>query len=83
MKILPSTLRPILIAVACASITACADRPPRSPEVDYRSEPPAAPRDANSPSDPSDQRLIIQSGEGERLNLPWFIRDTQDWINSN
>lgn len=80
MKILSSTLRPILIAVACASIAACADRPPRSPEVDYRSEPSAAPRDADSPSD---QRLIIQSGEGERLNLPWFIRDTQDWINSN
>lgn len=30
-----------------------------------------------------DQRLSIQSGEGEKLNLPWFIQDTQDWINRN
>jgi len=27
--------------------------------------------------------LTIQSGEGEKLNLPWFIQDTQDWINTN
>lgn len=76
------TLRPILAVITCASITACADSPPRQTDLDYRSRPAPAARNADSGADSSGQRLTIQSGEGERLNLPWFIRDTQDWVNS-
>ncbi|ARP94970.1 hypothetical protein [Bordetella genomosp. 13] len=83
MTAFPPPLRPILAVIACASITACADSPPRQTDLDYRSRPAPAARNANSDADSSGQRLTIQSGEGERLNLPWFIRDTQDWINSN
>ncbi|WP_082308206.1 MULTISPECIES: hypothetical protein [unclassified Achromobacter] len=84
MKILRSALRPALVAAACASIAACADNPPRQTDMDYRSRPPSPTvRDTNSRPGSPGQRLTIQSGEGERLNLPWFIQDTQDWINSN
>ena len=81
MKTLRRALRPVLAAITVATLTACADTPPRRADMDYRSRPsPAAQRPDNAPAS-SDQRLTIQSGEGERLNLPWFIRDTQDLIN--
>ncbi|WP_459616704.1 hypothetical protein [Bordetella sp. 2513F-2] len=83
MKTFRSALPLVLVAVACASIAACADNPPRTTDLDYRSPPPSATHGASGAPGSSGQRLIIKSGEGERLNLPWFIRDTQDWINSN
>ncbi|MGH8818159.1 hypothetical protein [Achromobacter pestifer] len=83
MKTLCSALRPILVAIACASITACAESPPRQTDMDYRSRPSSTKQGTNGAPGSSDQNLTIQSGEGERLNLPWFIRDTQEWINSN
>lgn len=79
MKTHPAS-RLLLAAIACASLTACADQRPRQSNVDYRSPSPSAQQ--RSP-DSSGQRLTIQSGEGERLNLPWFIQDTQDWVNSH
>lgn len=51
--------------------------------MDYRSRPSSTTQRANATPGSSDQRLTIQSGEGEKLNLPWFVRDTQEWINSN
>ncbi|HEY9274388.1 hypothetical protein [Achromobacter sp.] len=83
MKILRPALRLVLAAVACALIAACADKPPQQTELDYRSRSPSTGQGKNTPPGSSDQRLTIQSGEGERLNLPWFIRDSQEWINSN
>ncbi|MFJ1299223.1 hypothetical protein ACILG0_04600 [Pseudomonadota bacterium AL_CKDN230030165-1A_HGKHYDSX7] len=81
MKTHPPALRLFLVAIACASITACAaQRPRQSSSVDYRSPSPSAQQ--RSPES-SGQRLTIQSGEGEKLNLPWFIQDTQDWVNSH
>lgn len=68
-----------LVLVAGAALSACAPTSSRQPEPDYRSRPgPGAPGEA-APS--GGQRLTIQAGEGETLNLPWFIRDTQHWIN--
>lgn len=75
-------LRLALAAVACASITACADRPSRQADLDYHSRAPSTARGATT-SDSSNQRLTIQSGAGERLNLPWFVQDAQDLVNSN
>jgi len=83
MKTLRPALRPVLVAIACASIAACADPPPRQTNMDYRSRPPSAAQGANGPAGSSEPRLTIQSGEGERLNLPWFIQDAQDWVNRN
>ncbi len=83
MKTLCSVVRPILVAAACASIAACADNPPRQTDMDYRSRPSSTTQGAKGTPGSSGQRLTIQSGEGERLNLPWFIDDTKDWINSN
>jgi len=83
MTLIRLAMRPVLIAIACGAIVGCADSPSRQSDMDYRSEPTPTMRDANSTSGSSGQRLIIQSGEGERLNLPWFIQDTQDWVNSN
>lgn len=82
MKTLRSVLRPVLAAAACAAIAACADNPPRQTDLDYRSRPSASTQGVSSPPGSSGQRLTIQSGEGEKLHLPWFIQDTQDWVNS-
>ncbi|WP_248293265.1 hypothetical protein [Achromobacter sp. Bel] len=83
MNTLRSILRPVLIAVACASMAACADNPPKQTDMDYRSRSSSTTQGAQGTPGSSGQRLTIQSGEGERLNLPWFVQDTQDWINSN
>lgn len=86
MKITRLALRLALAMAACVSITACAGSQPQSTDMDYKSRPPSSAQGKSSnPGTPgsSGQRLTIQSGEGERLNLPWFIQDTQDWINSN
>ena len=80
MKTLSWAVRPVLLAAVCASLAACANEPPRQTTMDYRSPPPSA---ARGPNDASGQRLTIKAGEGEKLNLPWFVRDTQEWINSN
>ncbi len=80
MQTLRSTLRLVFVAAACASIAACASKPPQQTDLEYRSRPVSGTQGAPGSSD---QRLTIQSGEGERLNLPWFIQDTQDWINRN
>ena len=50
--------------------------------MDYRSRPVPTAQGPNSTSGAGDRRLTIQAGEGEKLNLPWFVRDTQDWVNS-
>ena len=83
MNTLRLALRPVLAAVACASIAACADNPPQQTNMDYRSRPPSSAQGATSAPGSSGQRLTIQSGEGEKLILPWFIQDTQDWVNRN
>ena len=74
--------RVALIAAATASITACAAGPSSQADLDYRHRPPTPSQVADTPEDGSDQRLILKSGEGEQLNVPWFIRDAQDWINT-
>lgn len=86
MKTLRSVLRPALAAIAaiaCVSVSACANQPPRQTNMDYRSEPTTVTQGSHGTSRTPEPRLIIKSGEGERLNLPWFIQDTQNWINSN
>lgn len=83
MKTLRLPLRFVLVAVACASISACAANPPQQADLDYRTRPLFTSQGADGTAGPSGQRLAIQAGEGETLYLPWFIRDTQDWINSN
>ncbi|AZY48196.1 hypothetical protein [Bordetella avium] len=79
MKAIPSALRSALILAACASLAACAHTPRN--DLNYQSRP--APTAADKAPDAQAPRLTIQSGEGERLNLPWFIRGTQDWVNSH
>ncbi|WP_313622421.1 hypothetical protein [Achromobacter sp.] len=82
MKTLYTALRLVLVSAAVASIAACADQPSRqSDNVDYRSRPLDTPAGSSSNANPSGERLTIQSGEGERLNLPWFIEGAQDWVN--
>lgn len=83
MKTQRSALRPALAALACVSIAACAQKPPQQTDLEYQSRQTSAARKPTSAPGASDQRLTIQSGEGEKLNLPWFIQDTQDWVNSN
>jgi len=82
MKIHHAALRLLLAGAAIAALAACAETPqqPRN-NVDYRSRPLDSPAGSNNNADPSGQRLTIQSGEGERLNLPWFIEGAQDWVN--
>ena len=81
MKILHSTTRSALAVAACLSIVACSSNPPapQSSEMDYRTR--SLPGKATGIGSDSGQRLTIQAGEGEKLNLPWFIKDSQDWVN--
>ncbi len=83
MKTLYAALRLALATAALASIAACADTSPRQADMDYRSRPldSPSPPSANGNPNSTGQRLTIQSGEGERLNLPWFIEGAQDWVN--
>ncbi|WP_454668757.1 hypothetical protein [Achromobacter kerstersii] len=83
MRIFRLALRSVLAAVACASIAACANNPPQQTDMEYRTRSSEKAKPAASAPGSSGQRLTIQSGEGEKLNLPWFIQDTQNWINSN
>lgn len=82
MKNFRSALQLVLAVVACTSIVACAGNGARQADLDYRSQASPTAQDANNTLRSSGQRLTIESGEGEKLNLPWFIRDTQRWINS-
>ena len=72
----------LLLAITCALLASCASRPSPPPEpqvqrpMDYTTAP-----EVNTAPGASSRRLTIQSGEGERLNLPWFIRDAQNWVN--
>ncbi|WP_312429439.1 hypothetical protein [Achromobacter sp.] len=82
MKTRHAALRLILAGAAIASLAACADTPQQPRDtVDYRSRPLDSPTGSSTNANPSGQRLTIQSGEGERLNLPWFIEGAQDWVN--
>ncbi|WP_082852819.1 hypothetical protein [Bordetella ansorpii] len=85
MKTLRSVLlRPVLAMVACASITACTSTPPRqTTDIDYRSRSSSTAQGPDNAPGSSRPRLTIQSGEGERLNLPWFVRQAQDQVNRN
>ncbi|TFL09368.1 hypothetical protein CSC67_19580 [Pusillimonas caeni] len=82
MKNFRSALQLVLAVVACTSIVACAGNGPRQADLDYRSQSSPTAQSTNNTLRSSGQRLTIESGEGEKLNLPWFIRDTQRWINS-
>ncbi|WP_026639181.1 hypothetical protein [Bordetella petrii] len=84
MRMPRSVLQPLVAALACACLAACADSPPRQTDIDYRSRPArGTPAPDGTAQGASQQRLTIQSGEGEKLNLPWFIRDAQDWVNTH
>lgn len=83
MKTLRLVLRPILVAVGCATIAACTNSPTRQSDLDYQSRPSPRTQSADANPDASDRRLTIRTGSGAKLNLPWFVRDTQDLINSN
>ncbi|MDH0093931.1 hypothetical protein N7373_21005 [Achromobacter mucicolens] len=81
MKLHHAALRLLLTGAAIASLAACADTPQQRTDLDYRSHTLNSPGGSNANGNPSGQRLTIQSGEGERLNLPWFIEGAQDWVN--
>ena len=84
MKNLRSVSCLALAAIASCGLAGCADSPARGDNLDYHSRPTSPPQTVTAypVDDPPTQRLTIQSGEGERLNLPWFIKDTQNWINT-
>lgn len=68
-----------LVLMAGTVLAACAPASSRQPEPDYRSR--SGPGAQGEAVSSGEQRLSIQAGEGETLNLPWFIRDTQHWVN--
>jgi len=84
MKNLRSISCLALAALASYGLAGCADNTGPRNNFDYHSRPTSPPQTVTAypVDDPPSQRLTIQSGEGERLNLPWFIQDTQNWINS-
>jgi hypothetical protein len=83
MNILHLTRRLVGVAAVCASLAACVNNPPRQSERDLPGQPSPTTSGATRSPGLSEERLTIQSGEGEKLNLPWFVRDSQEWINSH
>jgi hypothetical protein len=80
MKTLRSAVPTVLLFALCASVASCADVPPKR----YGSQAqgaPAATQEASNDSSAPKPALTIQAGEGEKLNLPWFVRDVTDWVN--
>ncbi|WP_427183508.1 hypothetical protein ACL598_16715 [Bordetella bronchialis] len=72
---------PVLFAALCALLSGCAHPPPADPGPPvYSAAPESSGTGSVAPSGPR-PALTIQSGEGEKLNLPWFVRDATDWIN--
>ncbi|OZI59991.1 hypothetical protein CAL28_10955 [Bordetella genomosp. 11] len=81
MKHLRSVLSLVFLSAFCVSTASCADVPSRRYGTQDSGVPaPASPQAESVPGAPP---LTIQSGEGEKLNLPWFVRDIQDWVNQD
>ncbi|RXN87842.1 hypothetical protein C7R54_14720 [Achromobacter aloeverae] len=77
-----SASRLVLLAIVCASFSACADTPSGRAGPAAPGEPDYVTRPVPNPSASSDQRLTIRAGEAEKLRLPWFIQDAKDWVNT-
>ncbi|CAM3702988.1 Lipoprotein [Bordetella sputigena] len=81
MKNLSPALSFVLAASLCATLAGCANTPSRG----YSSQAPAAAPASAQPSytdrGASKPALTIQAGEGEKLNLPWFVQDIQGAVN--
>lgn len=71
----------ILLAALCVSLASCSTPPSTSPGIEAPPPPDYVSTPGNTTPATSNPRLTIESGEGEPLNLPWFVRDTQDAIN--
>lgn len=83
MKTLGSTLQLVVLVALCASVASCASAGSRQASREAQSAPVATNQGANNDSGGPQPALTIQAGEGEKLNLPWFVRDAQDWVNSD
>ena len=81
MKHLRSALSLAGLFVLCASVASCADAPSRRYGPQAQDDPTARGQPAGADPGAPKPALTIQSGEGEKLNIPWFVRDVQDWVN--
>jgi hypothetical protein len=81
MKSLGMVLPSVLLAALCASLASCASPPSRHAGPQAQSAPAVPNQETAYQSGNPQPALTIQSGEGEKLNLPWFVRDVQDWVN--
>jgi hypothetical protein len=83
MKALRSVLPVVLLAALCAALASCADVSSRHLDQQAQTAPTGTYQEADTGTSTGAQRpnLTIQSGEGEKLNLPWFVRDLQDMVN--
>jgi hypothetical protein len=81
MKTVRSALPFVLFAALCAPLASCADVSSRHLDEQAQTAPPATYQEANTGPGAQQPALTIQSGEGEKLNLPWFVRDLADKVN--
>lgn len=81
MKNLSSALSFVLVSGLCASLVGCANTPSRGYSSQASATPSAATQPSYSDRGESKPALTIQAGEGEKLNLPWFVRDIQGAVN--
>jgi hypothetical protein len=80
MKTLRSTVPLVLLLALCASVASCADVPSQRYGSEAQGAPATTQQASNDRSAPK-PALTIQAGEGEKLNLPWFVQDVTDWVN--
>lgn len=76
MNALRSVFPRVLLAALCAPLASCASV--SSSHLDQQS---GTYQQSNTSPGAQRPNLTIQSGEGEKLNLPWFVRDVQDMVN--
>jgi hypothetical protein len=82
-----NTFRPVLRLVLLAAlpvlIAACANQSAATPDsaMQYTSD--GAGQQSSGGRGASQPNLVIKSGEGEQLNVPWFVRDLTNAVNGD
>jgi hypothetical protein len=74
-------LRLVLLAALPVLLAACANQSAGGPDSRMQYSSDSAGQQGNDASGASKPNLTIQSGEGEKLNVPWFVRDLTDAVN--
>jgi hypothetical protein len=82
-----NTFRPVLRLVLFTAlpvlIAACANQPAAAPDSAMQYSSDGTAQQGSGRTGASQPNLVIKSGEGEQLNVPWFVRDLTNAVNGD